>query len=655
MLALAFVLATTVVGLFAAAGVRTALPGWARVGLGLAVGQGLLVWLPFLLSLAVGLHAGARVALAVVLAAAVGLVVRSTRTTGGVRPFAGRLRAALTDDPAAGAVGGLALALTLLFAWLLHTHYLRPDDAGGLRSAGVTWGDLTIHAALATSFLERGALTLEHPFMAGAPLGYPFLPDHSVAVLASLATWPGEAWSVGDLRLGFVLGGLFPLVALALLVPAAARSLTGATGARPLVLATALFFFSGGLGATAVARAVVVEHASPLEALRRVDACYQPAGPSPRQDRLPPEVRKANVVGNLLVAARGSGFGMALGLAALLLVAPAVREGRAGRRDLLLAGALAGGLPLLHAHSFVAVTGTLVVWGCLARGLGRRWLWLGLPWALLALPQAAWLATRVSTSDAPSARLLLGFLRPATTAAGTLDLVGWGRDLVVGLGVALVLWPLAWWRADPAARRLTAPLLLLLVLVNVWTFTPGPYENVKLVAWAELAGAALAGPLLAGLLEKRALFAALAFVAATTSGLLAVGHELVSVTGFLDRSAVAVAERVRATTPPDGVILTTPLLHHPVALLAGRRVLLVAPEILYTHGVDPGPRRAEAVAMLRGDASAWARWSPVAVVLGPGEVEALEASAPGATARLAARFTRREEVEGWTIWSQRGP
>lgn len=629
MLALAFVLATTVVGLFAAASVRTALPGWARVGLGLAVGQGLLVWLPFLLSLAVGLHAGARLALLVVVGAAAGLLVRAIRSGG----LAVRVRAALADDPAARAVGALALGLTLLFAWLLHTHYLRPDGEGGLWTAGVCWGDLTIHAALATAFLERGLTPLEHPFMAGAPLAYPFLPDHSVAVLASLATWPGETWSVADLRLGFVLGGLLPLVALSLLVPAACRSLTGATSARALVLATALFFFSGGLGAAEVARVMVVEHASPLVALARVDACYQP-----------PLVLKANVVGNLLIAARGSGFGMALGLAALLLVAPAVREGRAGRRDLLLAGALAGGLPLLHAHSFVAVTGALAVWAVLARALGRRWLWLALPWAALALPQALWLATRVTSGGAPSARVLFGFLRPAP------DLVGWGRDLVVGLGVALVLWPLAWWRADAAARRLTAPLLLLLALVNVWTFTPGPYENVKLVAWAEVAGAALAGPLLARLLEKRALFAALALVAATTSGLLAVAHELVNDTGFLDRSAVVLAERVRATTPPDGLVLTTPLLHHPVALLAGRRVVLVAPEILYTHGVDPGPRRADALALLRGDQAAWARHSPVAVVLGPGEVEALEAAAPGATGRLDARFPRREQVEGWTLW-----
>jgi hypothetical protein len=213
-------------------------------------------------------------------------------------------------------------------------------------------------------------------------------------------------------------------------------------------------------------------------------------------------------------------------------------------------------------------------------------------------------------------RLVDGFLGgPMTPAA-------WVEAVVLGVGLPLVLAPLAWWTAPAAARQVTWPLLLLLPLANVVTFTPAPYENTKLLAWFDLAAA----PLIAGLLvrvgrRRRALAAALA-LGCTLSGAQAVLFEVASDPSFLSREDLALADLVARETGPRDVVATCEGTHDPVAILAGRPVLLAAPTIVLSHGLDPRPRARDLAALYAGGPKAEeviARLGVEAVVVGPTE------------------------------------
>ncbi|HEX2675182.1 MAG TPA: hypothetical protein VHM19_01045, partial [Polyangiales bacterium] len=155
----------------AVAPTRLAHSPWTRVAVGVALGQLLMLWLPFLLAATFDLDAqlaGSSAASLLVLACVCAALVLRRRDFA-PRVFCARLAHALRS-PEQRALVSVASALVLLFAWLLHTHFLRPR-ADGLHSAGVAWGDLPIHLALVSRFLyAEGLPALEHPLFLHGPL-----------------------------------------------------------------------------------------------------------------------------------------------------------------------------------------------------------------------------------------------------------------------------------------------------------------------------------------------------------------------------------------------------------------------------------------------------------------------------------------------------
>jgi hypothetical protein len=624
-------LTATAIGLAVATAVRQPIGAAARVGLGIAVGQMLLLWLPF--SLAIAFDLGATVA---GLLASLLLVLASVPVIWALR----RDRAPLTrwraelvagvSDPRNRAALLTGLALLLLLAWLHHTHYLLPR-ADGLHSAGVTWGDLPIHVALATRFLYAdGLATLEHPLYLGGSLSYTFLPDYAAGVLAALGL---------SLRGAFIVGGLVPLAAFVLLLHGLVKLWLPALEPSPTALALLLFFLAGGLGgAWVVAR--LLEGADWLELLSSTNATY-----------IDPHALKSGHVGNLFVAARTSAFGMSLGLAAILLLGHAVEHGP-GRTELVLSGLLVGSLPLVHGHSFLVCCG-VIVWYLVLSRERARWAFCLVPLVLAALPQLLWLSQGAARGYV---RLVSGFLRPAPSLAE------WLLDVVVGVGLWLVVVPLAWVKAPRSARRLALPLLLLLPVANAITVTPSFYDNVKLLAWFDVAGAVLAAGLLAHLLRPapgrpglgRRAIGVIALVGCTFSGALAVAHELVNDGFVMSHDEVRFATWVTEHTSPKDVVATAASYHDPVALLSGRRVVLSTPRMLITHGIDARSRVLDVLRLYAGGPAAREvidRLGVSAVVVGRRERTELPAVDE---AYLAAQAEQVLELDGQRLYLLRG-
>jgi hypothetical protein len=624
MLALLLLTAATAVGCCAVALLRLEQGPLTRLAVGTAFAQLLVLWVPFYFAYGFDcgvVRAGQLATGTLALLALVGGVALA-------RPLAEHareLRAKLFARASVPLVLAF-VALMALFAWLHHTHYLRPLP-DGLHSAGVTWGDLPLHAGLAARFLAADGLpVLEHPLFLHGALIYPFLPDYSVAVLAGLGL---------GLRGAFIAGGLYALASLLLMLHALARAWLGGARALEPLLATVLFLFAGGFGFVFSAQRLL-DGTSLFALLQSTNATYD----------ISPHIAKAGHIGNLLLASRCASYGMPIALAALLCFGAGRSSPAPRRAGLIAAGVAAGALPLVHTHSFLVIAGVLGASWLLARprvGLARAASCFA-PLALLAVPQLLFLSRGGERSFL---RWSLGFLRPAPSA------LDWLLDIVLGMGLAWLLVPLAMRRAAPELRRALWPFLLLLPLANLVAFAPAPYDNIKLVAWFDLATAVLlagwlAPRLRAGFAQRAA--AGLALIACTLSGTLAVGHELANDALAVPQADIQLARLVERHTPPDAVIATAASYHDPVVMLAGRRALMAAPYMVRLNGIDVGARAREIMQLYAGGPVAAAlieRFDVFAVVIGPAERGDLPRVDE---AFFAARARARYEVAGRRLY-----
>ncbi|HEV8632456.1 MAG TPA: hypothetical protein VGV61_19235 [Thermoanaerobaculia bacterium] len=529
----------------------------------------------------------------------------------------------LPTQPLSPAVRRAWLATTggasLLLGYLYSTHFL-PPLAGGMGSAGSTWGDLAMHASLTARFAQESRFEWELPLFAGAPLTYPFLPDF---------------WSGVLHRSGFSLRW-------ALLAP---------TMVLALALVQLLFFFgwraSRGRGGAVLTVLVLLDGSAAglpvlwrewrqsgqglLAYLRDVrhDFAHVPAI----------NLRFSNIVCDALLPQRGMLAGFSAFLLGTLLLRAAWEEeasARGGERAVAVAagrrarGALAGvavilgALPFVHVHTFLVLAGVLA-WMAAARRLQRRagaWRWaasLG-GGVLLAVPQLAW---QLGHSYGRSfSHWHLGWM----SAPGENPFAFWLRNLGVLLPFLVAApWWLRRWPARGFWLHLLAPCLALFAVANVYLFQPHAYDNLKLLFYAYLALAAGTARLLTDWWRRgRAarVTAALVTLLATGSGAASVLREATLHWPLLDADEVALGMALRAATPPEARFLTADRHNHPVPIVAGRRIVLGYRGWLWTYGLDTARVLADVRAIYRGDGDAPAllrRYGVDYVVVGPAE------------------------------------
>jgi hypothetical protein len=143
---------------------------------------------------------------------------------------------------------------------------------------------------------------------------------------------------------------------------------------------------------------------------------------------------------------------------------------------------------------------------------------------------------------------------------------------------------------------------LLVPLAACVCFTPAQYDNVKLLAWFDLAAAPLVAAALLRLAQSQPgrVCAWLLGLGCTLSGGLAVAHELSNDALVITYPDLQFATFVREHTPPHAVIATGAAYHDPIAMFSGRRVSLATPAMLSTHGIFPGERARDVVLFYRG-------------------------------------------------------
>jgi hypothetical protein len=303
---------------------------------GASVGLLLFLWLPALWAYAVTFSVTAHLTAALTMV----VVMLFAYASRDQRPL---VRMTDEDSRILRVVLWVSIPLTVLAAWLMFTHSIRPTADGTYHVGQSTYGDLSLHLAVATSAVNA-PFPLQNSLMVGATMAYPYLSDTFATSLYMLGlTLPGAMFFTGTVLCAWVFYGYTLLVA----------QLVRRRGAA--ALAAMLLFANGGLGFfyTLSGRVDGSAVTTVWDNLKTVFTGYYQ---TPTNQPDPNNLRWVNIICDMLVPQRGILGGWAMLMPALnLLLPPMVARRRPDTRALLLAGMIAGALPLLHTHTYLAL------------------------------------------------------------------------------------------------------------------------------------------------------------------------------------------------------------------------------------------------------------------------------------------------------------
>ncbi len=565
-------------GLALAAVVLPSLRGAVKCWLGLVFGCVALMWLPCLAAFFAGFTKTAQyIALGAALAGTVCLAL--------VGPGKPRWRKLTAAMPGTRDVTGALLSLfaTVFCGYLLHTHVLMPHGDGSLWVGQSTYGDLAMHLGFVESLYQQGKFPPEYSIYPGQLLDYPFLADAASASLRFFGL---------SLRMSVILPSLAMLFAVFFGFWLLADSLTEKLA--PTLTAWLLFVCNGGFGFT---KFFSGEHTfSEL-----LSGFY--ITPTNLADE---DVRWVNVICDMLIPQRTTMAGWCVVLAGIFLLILAVKKtvtDGSGKREFLVLGALAGTMPMIHTHSFLALGLLSGGWffafldkarkNAQLRALVLHYVLYGMVCMALALPQLI-----VWTFDAASTGNLLWF-NPGWVHGDMNWLWFWIYNCGVVFCIALVM--MFFLRGDNA--RLFWGAAVVFAVGNLIAFQPNPYDDNKLLyVWYMVVDILACGWLWEQLERIRIrplaqAAAALTVALGVLSGTMTMLREAVSEYQLFSKEQADAAAFICENTPADSLFLTSTAHTNPVAVLSGRNILCGAGMYLYYHGVNYQQREAQVAQM----------------------------------------------------------
>lgn len=551
---------------------------------------------------------------------------------------------------------------TVLFA---HTLFFSGQDIQA--GFATVWADWSLHATGASSFAVGHNLPPHDPLFSGTSFRYPFLPDYQSGMLVQLGASVPAALAVPDAVL---------CTCAVVLLGSLARRLCGSFSVG--VVAMSICLLGGGLGFSGLwwdscSRAgLPASHCSATEAVRHpgdavkvIRALPATVADQPRAyDGLLTDTGM-QPAGNLQwytpmlawwLPQRTFVHGVAIALCALVLVAAGLARPPPAWSPFLVAGALAGPLPLIHVHTLVVLA---IVFACIALAR-RRWEWLGLAGlcALIAVPRLAQIAAGGHGVDnGPYGSNAFPYLEPGWKWNSDSDpnrIVTLAQSGVWGIAERIVhvfLTPGFWgfwvlntgilvpacavllltvvlrhgrpigadeerprgWRpliSDDLAL-VCAPFMLVFLIANVVIFQSWDWDNTKLFAYWQMAAALLVSAWVVRWWRSgvwRALVATLALASVLCSGALVMLRQLPWTPqnvnpgnySWASQDQRTLAATVAARTPRDAVVLTGGSPNDPLLTLAGRTAVMGYPGWLNSYGTDFGTRPDDVHTMYAG-------------------------------------------------------
>lgn len=226
-------------------------------------------------------------------------------------------------------------AVAVLFAALVW-HSFRYEN-GRVYSSQATYGDMCMHLGFITSIAEQGTFPPQYSILPTAQLSYPFLSD-SISSSLYLFEMPLR-WAYA---LPMFFAGAQVLFGFFLLAQRVLKS------HKKALLAFVLFFGNGGFG--------FVYFLGSKEDFSHIftDFYRTPT------NLVEQNIRWVNVLIDMMLPQRATLFGWAILFPTLYVLYRAVYDGE--KRYFLLGGVMAGLLPMVHTHSFLAVVLVCGAW-----------------------------------------------------------------------------------------------------------------------------------------------------------------------------------------------------------------------------------------------------------------------------------------------------
>lgn len=444
------------------------------------------------------------------------------------------------------------------------------------------WSDWAVHLIYANVFAFRppSDWLAVSPIFAGLPSRYPFAANVIPGLLMRLGVDVVWAFQIPSLlTVFFFLYGLYRFNRELLRTPTEAN------------FAISLVLLSGGLGFLFFLRDLAA------------GAGWGPLWAPPVEYTFLPEenIEWINVVLSELLPQRALLLGMPL---ALLWLARAWREstrGFVGRSPLALVGfgALAGLIPLVHAHSFLAL---VILTGCLF--VSRLDEWRAFGWIAAGVFPVAFFVHSVFLAGAGGNFLAwqIGWMANATGKPVNAVFFWW-----LNWGFFLPVAGLAAWRTGLYRHPFVVGGAVIFLICNLVRLQPNPWDNTKLLTWSYLLLAIPVARYAMGRLADRdwrvrALTLGLV-VGMTASGAL----ELIRLNRtdrqralMWSNEEVRLARALRAISRPSDVVLASDHHHQWVASLGGRQVLLAYRGWVGSYGIDYATREADLKEMLQG-------------------------------------------------------
>lgn len=467
----------------------------------------------------------------------------------------------------------LVLPITLVISVLLTNHTLVTNSSGGYSCGQCTFGDLQMHLGFITSIAEQRQFPPNYVFLAGYKMNYPFFVDMLSSSLYLFGT--SLRWAI-----------LIPSYVISLLLVTGfyflSHKVTGNRAAS--VLAVIFFFFCGGFGFSYFFEGAKADHT----AFTKIFTDYYHTPTNYNENN----IRWSNSICDMIIPQRTTMAGWLMILPALWLLIDAVKT--KSRSRYITIGLLAGAMPMVHTHSFLAL-GMISAVMFFAYLIDEKkpedkkeyiinWVIYGGIVAVMAAPQLLyWTFSQTSGNES--------FLNYQFNWVNHNDPYLW--FYLKNWGIAALFAVPAVIKANKDNKKLLCGCALIFIVAELILFQPNEYDNNKLFFIVYMIVIMLVSDWLVFMWKKlkgvpgRAYLAVLVIIAGTLSGVLTIGREYYSggIYETFSKDKIEMAEYIKENTPRDATFLTGTYHLNPVPSLAGRNVYVGSSLYVYFHGL----------------------------------------------------------------------
>lgn len=495
----------------------------------------------------------------------------------------------------------VVLPVSLIIWVLLFNHILLPAADGSVTTGQSTFGDLRLHMSLITSIAEQKTFPPDYSIMPGHVIGYPFFVDMLSSSLFLFGT---------SLRWAILLPSFVISMLLVMGFYIVAYKLTGRTAAA--VAAVVLFFLGGGFGF-----AYFLEGAkSNPENFKQIFTSYYHLPTNARvtgsseAEAFYKNIQWVNPINDMIVPQRTTMAGWCILQPVIWLLTEAVKTKK--RRTYVILGILAGCMPMIHTHTFLAFGMICAVMFFMylfdektaeeKKQYVINWVIFGGIVAVMVVPQLLTWTLKQAGGES--------FIKPFynwennTQYSSSAPYQNWNDPY---LWFYLKNWGITALFAAPAIlcakkdnKKLIAGAALVFISAECILFQPLGYDNNKMFFVAYMLLVILVADWLLMMWDKlngmrgRIYLAVIVIFAGIFSGSLSICREYIS--GAKDGEAyckmtmytadeIKMSEYIRKNTPSDAKILTSDSFYSPVYALTGRDIFAGPGGFVSTHGL----------------------------------------------------------------------